>query len=195
MHNPPERITLTYQGATFHRSLTSLAIAVVSLLCFFYIKFKPEIPPPGEMGGPPLGKLALGAIIAFSLITSIMDALFVLDYKFFQKQVACDEDNLYVIRKSGETVIPFPSISSVRLSSWGGKDIRGSFSIYIIEYLAPDGRSKELDITLYLTMGKNFGLFQECLQAKNPSVEIQNWSTSIGPFVRLFRRKKNNGSD
>jgi hypothetical protein len=194
MYTQPERITLTYQGATFNRSLISLAIAVVSLLCFVFLKFKPEIPLPGAVAGPPLRKLALGMIIAFALISSISDALFVLDYKYFQKQVDCDKNNLYVIRKSGETVIPFSSISSVRLSNWGSKGVRGSSYIYIVGYQATDGRPKELDITLFLKMGKNFDLFEQWVQAKNPSAEIKNWSASIDPIVRLFRKKKDNGT-
>ena len=153
------------------------------------------MPPPGEVAGPPLAKIALGITIAFSLIASISDALFVLDCKFFQKQVDCDGDNLYVIRKSGETTIPFSSISSVRLSNWGSKGVRGSSSIYIIGYQDPDGRSKELDITLFFKMGKNFSLFEKWLQTKNPSAEIKNWSTSIDPIVRFFRKKKNNGTN
>jgi len=44
-------------------------------------------------------------------------------------------------------------------------------------------------------MGKNFNLFEKWLQVKNPSAEIKNWSTSIDPIVRFFRKKKNNGTN
>ena len=192
MYTQPERITLTYQGATFQRSLIYLAIAIASLLCFLFIKFRPEIPLPGAVAGPPLAKIALGMTIAFSLIASISDALFVLDCKFFQKQVDCDENNLYVIRKSGETTIPFSSISFVRLTNSGSKGVRGSSYIYVVGYQDSDGRSKELDITLFLKMGKNFDLFEKRLQTKNPAAEIKNWSTSIDPIIRFFRKKKDN---
>ena len=192
MYTQPERITLTYQGATFKRSLISLAIAIAALLCFLFIKFKPDIPPPGAVAGPPLAKIALGMTIAFALIASISDAWFVLDCTFFQKQVDCDEDNLYVIRKKEVTIIPLSSISFVRLTNWGSKGVRGSSSIYVVGYQDSDGRSKELDITLFLKMGKNFDLFEKRVQAKNPTAEIKNWATNIDPIIGFFRKKKDN---
>ena len=87
-----DRITLTYQGATFKRAFVCLAIAIVSWLVFTFFRFSPEVPPPGAVAGPSLGKLAVGMLIVFSIIFGIQEALFVAGVQFLRKRIECDED-------------------------------------------------------------------------------------------------------
>ena len=187
-----DRIVLTYQGATFKRAFVCLAIAVVSWLVFTFLRFSPEVPPPGTVAGPPLGKLTAGMLIVFSIIFGIREVLFVLGVRFFRKRIECDEDNLYIIGKEVESTVPFLSIYAVKLSSSGiNRSVRGNYATYLIKYKEPDGRPEDRAIDIYFRNGNNFRLFIQRLQQKNPAVEVKNWSTSLDGIVNLLRKKKN----
>jgi hypothetical protein len=191
------RIILTYQGATFKRTFVCLAIAIISWLVFTFFRFSPEVPPPGTVAGPSLGKLAVGMLIVFSIIFGISEVLFVVGVQFFRKRIECDEDNLYIIRKDDvESTIPFLSIYAVKLSSAGiNRSVRGTYTTYLIKYKEPDGRSEDRAIDIYSKNGNNFRLFIQWLQQKNPAVEVKNWSTSLDGLFSLFRKKKNDDPD
>ena len=188
MDNPSQRLYLNYQGATFHRARTLSAVAVVLFLIVYFVKFPRQTPPPGAVAGPPLADIFLGFAAVLCVLYAIMDALFVVGTRY-RGEKSFDEDNLYIIRRGKETIIPLDTITSIRLASSGiNNGVRGTSVDYVIEY-DYDNRSREVEITIYRPTQDSFNLFKERVQRKNPSVEIKNWSTSLDGLIRLFRRK------
>ncbi|HEY8970426.1 MAG TPA: hypothetical protein VIM64_15080 [Puia sp.] len=184
------RHILTYQGATFRRTGYYLIAAGIMVLIIVFVKFPKETPPPGSVAGPPLVDLLLGFAGIACVISAIMEALFVVGVRYGSVK-SFDDHNLYITRRSKETVIPLHTITSIRLASGGlGNDIRGTYAVFLIDY-DNNGLTRETEICVYRRQQENFNLFKESVQYWNPSVEIRNWSTSLDGLIRLFRRRRN----
>jgi hypothetical protein len=187
-----EKRFLNYQGASFKRSLYYLIGACVTYSACVLIKFKPSIPPPGAVAGPPLPQIFLGmASFSFALF-AILDVFFVLYQNFLRtKQFAFDPENFYIIRKDSTELIPLKNIFQIALatSAVSKNSVRGYSDYYRISY-KNDGEEKDILITIYSRMEENFNDFRKFVKEKNPSVEIKNWSTSLYWIFRMFKKRK-----
>ena len=177
------RIVLSYEGATFTRTFVYISLALIGLLIVKFIKFPTPPPPPGAVAGPPIADLVIGFLAAAFLICGILDFLFVLQYKYFHKKIECDQDNLYVTDKNGESTTPLKQVNSILLTTAGSQGVRGISRVYLIQYEGNDG-AKQMRLAVYVKMRDNFGLFKEWVKQKNPSVEIKNWATSLDGLSR-----------
>jgi hypothetical protein len=185
-----EKRFLNYQGASFKRSLYYLIGASVTSLACVFIKFKPTIPSPGEVAGPPLVKILLGFAAICLVISAILDALFVWYQNDLRTQLfAFDQENFYVIRKDGTEQIPLQNIFEIALSSGSQKGVRGYSNDYRISYTS-DGEQKDVLVSIYYRMRANFDDFKQIVSTKNPSVKMKNWATSLDGIFRLFKKRK-----
>jgi len=185
-----ERRFLNYQGASFKRSLYYLIGASVAFLPFVFIKFKPTIPPPGEVAGPPLVKILLGFAAICLILSAILDALFVWYQNYLRSQLfAFDQENFYIIRKDGTEQVPLQNIFEIALSSGSQKGVRGYLNDYRISYTS-DGEQKDVLVSIYYRMRANFNDFKQIVSTKNPSVKMKNWATSLDGIFRLFKKRK-----
>src|SRR5579872_4846639 len=134
METTAQRLPLSYQGATYYRSRTLLAVAGIFLLIILFVKFPRSAPPPGAVAGPPVANLLLGFAGVLCLIYAIMDALFVAGVRYGGEK-NFDQDNLYIQRGDKETIIPLASITTIRLAPGGiGNGARGTYVVNVIEY-------------------------------------------------------------
>jgi len=186
-----EKRFLNYQGASFRRSFYYLIGAVVCFLVFTFIKFKPSIPPPGLVAGPPLVKILLGFAAVCLVLSAIMDAIFVWYQNYLRTQLfAFDQDNFYIIRKEGTEQIPLQHIFEIASTSSGvQKGVRGYCNDYRISYNS-DGEQRDVLVGIYYRMKDNFRDFRQIVSNKNPSVKMKNWATSLDPIFRLFKKRK-----
>jgi hypothetical protein len=185
-----ERRFLNYQGASFKRSLYYLIGASVAFLACVFIKFKPTIPPPGEVAAPPLVKILLGFAAICLILSAILDALFVWYQNYLRSQLfAFDQENFYIIRKDGTEQVPLRNIFEIALSSGSQKGVRGYLNDYRISYTS-DGEQKDVLVSIYYRMRANFNDFKQIVSTKNPSVKMKNWATSLDGIFRLFKKRK-----
>jgi hypothetical protein len=186
-----EKRFLNYQGASFKRSLYYLGGATATYLACIFIKFKPAIPAPSEVAGPPMVKILLGFAALCLTLSAILDALFVWYQNYLRSQLfAFDQENFYIIRKDGTEQIPLQNIFEITLTSSGvQKGVRGYSNNYRISYNS-NGEQKDVLVGIYYRMRVNFNDFKQIVSSKNPSVKIKNWATSLDPIFRLFKKSK-----
>jgi hypothetical protein len=191
-----EKRFLNYQGASFKRSLYYLAGAGTTYLACVLIKFKPSIPPPGAVAGPPIPQMLLAFTSFIFTLYAIVDALFVLYQNYLRTQkFAFDEQNFYIIRKEDTEEIPLQNIFQIALASVRFQNgVRGDYDNYRISYNS-DGEDKNFVIRIYTRMRENFEDFRMYAKERNPSVDIKNWATSLDWIFRMFKKKKSRDTE
>ena len=182
-----ERVFLSYEGATFRRSLIFLLLALALLLAFQLVHFPKHAPAQVPVGGPSLAKILLGFAIIFIFLFGIADGAFVTGQRLFARKISFDDFNLYVTRKSTERVIPLANIHAIFLTAASMRTpTRGALSVYRITY-AQDRGEEKLYLKVYPKMNSQFNQFTLRVKELNPEVQIRQWAASLD---WLFARKK-----
>jgi hypothetical protein len=182
--------SLSYQVATFRRTIVFFVISLTFLSAFLFLKFKPQAAMSDTVEGPPVQKILLGIAALFLMFYALSDAFFVLKSKYFQKQVDFDRSNLYIRRKNEVVTIPLEKFTEVFYSMGGRTTVRGAFCKYDIRYMTYD-EENELSISVFYKMRENLVLFEKRVKERNPLVMIRTWDSGSEWLRRLFFGTKN----
>jgi hypothetical protein len=186
MHDQ-ERVFLSYEGATFRRSLIFLLLALALLFTFELVNFPKHVSAPAQAGAPSLAKILLGFAIIMLFLFGIADGLFVTGQRLFVRKVSFDDFNLYITGKSAERAIPLACIHDIFLTAAIIRTpTRGALSVYRITFSQDQGEQK-LYVKVYPKTNRQFNQFSLRVRELNPEVQIRQWATSLD---WLFARKK-----
>jgi len=128
----------------------------------------------------------LGAMLSFAF--TIGQTTNVVTYRYLRKPLEFDEHNLYIMRKDGETAIPFTDILEIRYAFYNKNSFRFNAN-YRIRYRLDD-RGQEALITVFRDNRPTFDQFTKLVQTVNPLLKITNWSITGEDLLWRFRNRK-----
>lgn len=186
-----EKRYLSYQGANFKRAGIYFVIAWILLCGCYFINFKPSVPPPGGVPGPPLSQILMMVIAICLILNCISDLLFVTNQNYLQtKKYAFDSKNFYIIEGNSISQIPLEKIFQLSLVYRQlNSGTRGYSRSYRISFRV-EGEEKEIILVVYAKMSKNYEDFKKLVIEKNPSLEIIDAVTNFDWIGRLIKKSK-----
>lgn len=169
-----ERTTLSYDRINFKITLGYLCTGIGLLLVLLFVE--PHIEAHDQSVTPLQGLLEFAVVV--TIISAIVDALFVVNLWSFAKKLEFDENMLYVTEPGGrQWTISYKDITAIRLTGRGGQATRGRWRVYAIDYQLNDEQKKTIDVSIFTSNMPRLGEFEQAVQAANRFADINNsWS-------------------